>query len=48
MADLSQLTFSNAFSWMEKFVIRFVTKGPIDIKSTLVQEMAYRQTGDKP
>ena len=28
--------------------LRFVSKGPIDIKPTLVQVMAWRRIGDKP
>ena len=27
--------------------LKFAPKGPIDIKSVLVQVMAYRRTGDK-
>ena len=32
--------------WFE-FHLRFFPKGPIDNKSTLVQVMAWHQTGDK-
>ena len=28
--------------------LKFVAKGPIDDKSTLVQVMAWRRTGNKP
>ena len=31
-----------------KISLKFVPKGPIDNKSTLVQVMAWRLTGDKP
>ena len=31
-----------------KTSLSFVPKGPIDNKSSLVQEMAWRRTGDKP
>ena len=54
MADISQTTFSNVFSWNENFRIsiemslNLVPKGPIDNKSVLVQVMAWRRTGDKP
>ena len=39
-----QTTFSNVFSWMKLFVLysnvtEFVSKGPIDNKSVLVQVM---------
>ena len=45
--------FSNAFPWVKMFCIliritcKCVPKGPIDNKSTLVQAMAWRQTGLK-
>ena len=54
MAAISQTTDWNAFSWMKSFFIlipvslKFVPKGPIDNKSVLVQEMAWRWIGDKP
>ena len=54
MATSSQVTFQNAFSVIKRFVFRvkfhrhFGPKGPIDIKSALVQVMAWRRTGDKP
>ena len=31
-----------------KFSLKFVPRGPIDSKLSLVQEMALRRTGDKP
>ena len=31
-----------------KISLKFVPKGPIDNKSALVREMAWRQVGDKP
>ena len=31
-----------------KTSLNFVRKGPIDYKSSLIQVMAWRQTGDKP
>ena len=52
LATISQ-TFSNAFSWMEKFCtliwisLKFVPKGPIDYKSILMQVMALCRTGNK-
>ena len=54
MAAISQMAFSNAFLWIEKFsiLIKIVPKlalmGPIEIKSSLVGVMAWRQTGNKP
>ena len=47
-------TFWNKFPWKENFVhwlkfyLSFGPKGPIDSKSTLVQEMPCHRTGDKP
>ena len=40
MAAISQMTFSNAFSWIKK--------GPIDNNTALVQMMAWCCTGNKP
>ena len=54
MVDISQMTFSNAFSWMNKFVFRLEFhwslswRVPIDNKSALVQVMAWRLLGAKP
>ena len=52
MASISQMTSSNTFSWMKSFVLRFslkfVSKGPIDKKLLLGQVMAWCRTGDKP
>ena len=54
MAAISQTTFSNAFSWMKRFIFRFefhwslFPKGPIHKKSTWVQVMAWHRTGGKP
>ena len=41
MATVFQTTFSNVFSFMERFV-------PFYNKSAAVQVMAWRRTGDKP
>ena len=50
IAAISQMTASNAFSWMESFVFRskVTPNGLIDNKSALVQVMAWRRAGDKP
>ena len=56
MAAISQMTFSNAFSWMKRFEFLFKfhwnlfprVQGPINNKSALVQIMAWRRSGDKP
>ena len=54
MTTISGTTFSNAFSWIKKFLIgiqillKFVPKGPIDNKWALVQVMDWRQAGHKP
>ena len=53
MATISQMTFSNSFSWMKNVIFRFefywfVPKGPIDEKSVCVHVMAWCWTGDKP
>ena len=36
------------FRGNDRIPITFVLKSPIDNKPTLVQEMAWRRTGDKP
>ena len=36
------------FRILIRISLKFVSKGPIDNKSALVQVMAWRQTGDKP
>ena len=54
MAAIFQTTFSKAFSWKERFYVlikiwlKFVAEDIIDIKSALVQIMAWCWTGDKP
>ena len=49
MDVISQMTFLNAFSSiLIKISLKYVSKGPIDIKSTLVQVKAWHQTGNKP
>ena len=52
MAAILQTTFSNAsslkFCILIQIPLEFVSKGPIDSKSVLVQVMAWRQTGTKP
>ena len=54
MADIFQMTFSNAFSWnknvwtLTKISLKFVPKGPINNIPSLVQIMAWRRSGDKP
>ena len=54
MASISLTIFSNAFSRLKKHRIlvlislKFVPKGPINNKSTLVKVMAWRRIGDKP
>ena len=46
MYAISQTTFSNV--WIPiRISLKFVPKGPIDNKSTLVQLMVWRRTGDK-
>ena len=48
MATVSQMTFTNAFSWkvfiLIQIALKFVAKGPIDNKSALVQVMAWPRT----
>ena len=46
MANISQTTFSNAFSRM--ISLKFVPTGPINNIPALVQIMAWRRPGDKP
>ena len=54
MAAILQVTFSNAFLYEWQFCIliqislKFVHKGPIDIKWVLVQVVVRCQTGNKP
>ena len=55
MDDISQTTFSNAFSWMKMYEFRlteislkFVLKVGINNIPTFVQIMAWRRPGDKP
>ena len=54
MTNISQMTFSNAFSSMKIFKFRkkkpamFVPRGSLQNKSTLVQIMAWHQTSDMP
>ena len=54
MVAISQKTFSNAVFINENFCVlipislKFIPKGPIDNKSSLVQVMAWCQTGNKP
>ena len=46
---LSKKTFLNENVRVSiQFSLKVVPKGPIDIKSALVQVMAWRRTGDKP
>ena len=52
MADISQTTFSNAFSWMNIWILinislNYVPKGQINNIPALVQIMAWRRPGDK-
>ena len=54
MADISQKTFSNAFSWKENVSIpniislKFVPMVPINNIPALVPKMAWCHSGDKP
>ena len=54
LADISQTTFSNTFSWMQnirissKISLRFVPKGPNNIIPALIQRMAWCRQDDKP
>ena len=54
MADISLVTFSDAFSWKKSFVSwskfhwSLFHGNPIDNKSVLVQVMAWSRTGSKP
>ena len=50
MADISQTTFLNAFSWMKMFEFRLKFHWSLFLcyKWALVQVMARRRTGDKP
>ena len=52
MDNISQTTFSNAFSSMKMFEfkisLKFVPKGPINNIPALLQKMAWRRPGDKP
>ena len=46
--DVFKCIFINEFCILIRISLNFVPKGPIDNKLTLVQVMAWRQTGDKP
>ena len=54
MDDISQTTFSNAFSWMKMFEYRLKFHGNLFLRTQstifqhLVQIMAWRRPGDKP
>ena len=53
MTAISQMLSSDAFSWMNIFILieispKTVPKGPIDNNSALDQTMAWRRIGDKP
>ena len=49
MAAISQMTLSNAFSWMNvRISLKFVPKGPINNIPALIQIMALCRPGDKP
>ena len=54
MAKILPITFSNVFSSMKMFELRFkislmfAPEGPIDNKTALVQIMAWCWIGDKP
>ena len=54
MASILQRTFANVFSCMTivviwfQFWVKWVPNDPISNKSSLVQIMAWRRTGDKP
>ena len=48
MATILQTTFSNAFSLMKMFSLKFVPKGTINKIPVLVQIMAWRRPSDKP
>ena len=45
--NILQMTFSNGFLWM-KIIVFWFKWIPTDHESTLVQVMAWGQTGDKP
>ena len=47
--DISKFIFVNGDVWIAiKISPRFFPNGPIDYKSTLVQLIAWRRSGDKP
>ena len=47
--DIFKRIFLNENVWISiQIALNFFPYGPIDTKSTLVQVMAWRQTGDKP
>ena len=47
--DIFRCIYLNENLWTSiKIWLKFVPKGPIDNNSTLVQLMAWHQTGDKP
>ena len=46
--DIFQSLFLNKTYYLGSFPLKFVTKGPIDNKSTLVQVMAWSRTNNKP
>ena len=54
IATISQMTFSNAFSWMTtyefhlRFLLKFILKITTNNNPALVQIMAWRRPGDKP
>ena len=49
MTAVLKRIFLNENAWISIWIsLKFVPKGPIDNKSTLVQVMAWRLTGDKP
>ena len=54
MAAISQTAHLNTFSskkvfeFKNKISLKFVPKGPIDNKASLVQVMAWLRAGDKP
>ena len=45
---LKSIFLNENVSILIQISLKFVPKGPIDNKSSLVQVMAWRQTGDKP
>ena len=51
MTDISQTTFSYAFTWMKislKFSLKFVPKVRINNDSALVQILTWHRPGEKP